>query len=401
MARAFLAALSPDAAYTFQTFDDSGRKRKELSRVLHGPFAKYERQLATLNAKGAGVFVMVNRGDGVARKADNVVACRAAFVDLDGAPIEPVLAADPTPRIVVESSPGKWHCYWQVADMPLDRFTSTQKALAARWSGDAKVHDRPRVMRLPGFLHQKGEPFLVRLERADAMPLTWAELATAFDLTQRMVLPAVIPDGERNDQLFKLARSACSKGVPQAEQLKKLLKVNADRCKPPLAVSEVEEVNASAYSRPNDGEVRIPHWLIDSPAFQGLSYGAQMLLVHVLRRRDSFNDGRISLSHKELAPWFGRSQTFYQYRTEVESAGFLELTQPHQKPSERAKPKSGLYRLTAPQVRKSHQSDPVDWCEKRTLEALQVGTLAEGSGEGASTANSVCSQDGIGGKRAA
>src|SRR5687768_6189817 len=74
MARAFLAALSPDAEYTFQTFDDTGRKRKDLSRVLHGRFAKYEDRLASLNAKGAGVFVMVNRGDGIARKADNVLA---------------------------------------------------------------------------------------------------------------------------------------------------------------------------------------------------------------------------------------------------------------------------------------------------------------------------------------
>jgi len=401
MARAFLAALSPDAEHTFLTFDDTGQKRSTLIRELHGGLAKHERLLASLNTRGAGVFVMINRGDLAGRKATNVVGCRAVFVDLDGAPVAPVLQAAPSPRIVVESSPGKWHCYWQVADMPLERFTSTQKELAARWAGDQRVHDRPRVMRLPGFFHQKGEPFLVRLDRAVATPFTWDELASAFNLTQRMVLPAVIPDGDRNDQLYKLARSACGKGVPESEQLKKLLKVNAERCKPPLAEAEVEGINASAYSRPIEGDVRVPYLLIDSPAFQKLSHGAQMLMVHVLRRKDSFNDGKISLSHKELAPWFGRSQTFYKYREELEREGFLELTQPHSKPNEGAKPKSGLYRLTVPQVRKSHPNEPPHRCEKRPLEALQVETLEGDIGGGPSVANSSTPDDGIGGKRAA
>ncbi|MBK7793121.1 MAG: hypothetical protein IPJ62_11745 [Betaproteobacteria bacterium] len=47
---------------------------------------------------------------------------RAVFLDLDGAPLAPVLAAGLEPHIVVESSPGKFHVYWQTDDCPLDQF---------------------------------------------------------------------------------------------------------------------------------------------------------------------------------------------------------------------------------------------------------------------------------------
>ena len=88
---------------------------------------------------------------------------RALFVDLDGAPLEPVLNSGlPKPHIVVESSPGKFHVYWLVADVAPKDFTACQKALAERCNGD-DVSDPPRVMRLPGFIHRKGAPFRSRI----------------------------------------------------------------------------------------------------------------------------------------------------------------------------------------------------------------------------------------------
>lgn len=162
----FLAALSGDTLHTFQTFGEASRGSRSLNRVLHGTLQRHAVALSSLNLKGAGAFVMVNRGDGMGRKADNVTACRALFVDLDGAPLAPVLAGPIRPRIVVESSPARWHCYWPVADLPPDRFSAAQKALALRFGGDPKVCDKPRVMRLPGFWHNKGEPFRTRIVEA-------------------------------------------------------------------------------------------------------------------------------------------------------------------------------------------------------------------------------------------
>ena len=233
----FLSALTGDAAHTFQTFAEAGGS-KALNRIMHGSLEQRSMALQSLNLEGAGVFVMVNAGDRMGRRAENVTRARALFVDLDGAPVKPVLSCPLPPRIVVESSPGKWHCYWPIADLPLGRFTDAQKALALRFDGDPKVHDRARVMRLPGFLHNKGAPFQTRLvEASDAPPLTWHEMVEAFGLQDRMRLPDTIPDGQRNDTLFKMAIVSARKGVPEVEQARKALAVNSNNCHPPLPAS--------------------------------------------------------------------------------------------------------------------------------------------------------------------
>lgn len=171
MAKKFLVTLDPKGTYTFQTFDDNSvRKAPAFARVFHGTFAQHQQQLAQLNAGGAGVFVMVNEGDGVTHDGHptcrcrvNVVRVRKLFVDLDGSPLKPVLDATPAPDIVVESSVDKWHAYWDVVDCPLVAFKAAQLALAARFNGDFSVSDLPRVMRLPGFFHQKNAPVMTML----------------------------------------------------------------------------------------------------------------------------------------------------------------------------------------------------------------------------------------------
>ena len=170
-AGSFLALLDGSDQFTFQTFaDDPTRPLASWPTVLHGSFDEHSGQLASLNDAGAGIFVMVNAGDGLTRAssktcrtAANVVRVRALFVDLDGAPIEPVLTTALPPDWVVQSSPGRWHAYWIVHDCPLADFARAQGALAARFNGDRTVKDLPRVMRVPGFVHRKREPFLSEL----------------------------------------------------------------------------------------------------------------------------------------------------------------------------------------------------------------------------------------------
>jgi putative DNA primase/helicase len=156
-AERFLTALDPNAvAWTFQTFDDDATRRsKDLARILHGSLARNWDELCLLQVWGAGVFVTINETDFKGRAATNVVRVRALFVDLDGAPLPERFHAEP--HIICESSPGRWHVYWKVEDCPLDEFSSLQKRLAAFYGGDPTVHDLPRVMRLPGFIHQKVE----------------------------------------------------------------------------------------------------------------------------------------------------------------------------------------------------------------------------------------------------
>lgn len=177
-AQQFSHTLDPTGVVTIQTFGDKA-KDLELNRVFHGTLDEHADALFRLNRAGAGIFVMVNEGDGfvhdgrrTCRTNQNVFRIRAVFCDLDGAPLEPILKAPLEPHIIVESSPGKWHAYWLTSDTTLNEFKGVQQALAAKYSGDKSVCDLARVMRLPGFYHQKGEPFMTRLVKP--VPVTSA-----------------------------------------------------------------------------------------------------------------------------------------------------------------------------------------------------------------------------------
>lgn len=166
----FLRLLDPQGVFTFQTFDDDKqRKIPALPHVYHGTLEQHHTKLTSLQQYGSGIFVMVNQGDGVVhpnyktcRTAANLIRVRALFADLDGAPLEPVLQ-DLHPDIIVESSPRKWHAYFLTSDCALDAFKLRQQQIAAKFNSDPKVCDLPRVMRLPGFWHQKSTPFMTRI----------------------------------------------------------------------------------------------------------------------------------------------------------------------------------------------------------------------------------------------
>lgn len=182
-ARRYLEALDYGTEFTFQTFSDGAKSKRTIDgcsaaqsppdprpAVFHGTLDEHVRTLRAENLAGAGIFVMVNAGDGVVRPgaktcrtAANVIRVRALFVDLDGAPIQPVLESPIPPHFVVQSSPGRWHAYWRVNDCPLAKFSAAQAALATKFDGDPSVKDLPRVMRVPGFVHRKREPFVSAL----------------------------------------------------------------------------------------------------------------------------------------------------------------------------------------------------------------------------------------------
>ncbi|MGH8497193.1 MAG: DNA-primase RepB domain-containing protein [Methylococcales bacterium] len=145
--------LDPEAdAFTFQIFSDRG---KGPAQILHGSFDNLANNLSALNHRGAGIFVTVNETDLKGRTASNIKRIRAVFADLDGAPLEPVLQCAIQPSMIVESSPGRYHAYWSVDGLPLNQFEGVQRTIAERFNADKSCIDLPRVLRLPGFLHQK------------------------------------------------------------------------------------------------------------------------------------------------------------------------------------------------------------------------------------------------------
>jgi hypothetical protein len=251
----FLTALDPNARdFTFQTFDDSPAKRGALARVLHGPLQKHAAELSRLSAAGAGVFVTINETDGQGRRTENITRVRALFVDLDGSPLEPCLRAQRPPHIVVESSPGRWHVYWRVTDLPLENFSGMQGRLIEHFHSDPSVHDLPRVMRLPGFLHKKVTPLMVRIKRAtDAAPYRAANFRPkAPDAERRFAPPLaeVITHPGRHEALVSLARTLSARAVCYEAILACLRAVNEYQCRPPLPDNELPRMARWAAKQP-------------------------------------------------------------------------------------------------------------------------------------------------------
>lgn len=274
-----------DAHITFQTFADRGNLA--LAKVLIGTFDQHADALVKANRVGAGIFWTVNYTDGKGRKADNIVGVRSLFVDLDGAPIEPVMRCGLQPHAIVESSPRRYHAYWLVAGCELADFAPLQKALAARFGGDPSVHDLPRVMRVPGFIHGKDRktPFRSRIvELNELLPNPIAEVVARLGLSsaprsqtpppaaadgprrdnqQRGGGVAVFGQGGRNAALAKVAGSLRRQGLSAEAIEAALLTTNAERCRPPLADEEVRRIARSiARYQPADQAQAWPDPLI-------------------------------------------------------------------------------------------------------------------------------------------
>jgi len=298
----FLTRLGPNGQFTFQTFDDTNKKEKTLSKILHGDLNQHYATLSDRNARGAGVFIMVNEGNGAGRRKENVMRVRGVFVDLDGAPLAPLIEAKLRPQITVESSPGRYHAYWLIDDLPVAAFKPVQLALAQRFNGDPAVKDLPRVMRLPGFIHQKSDPFISHiLMMDDAPPYKASDLLNAFSIDLTVNALAFNPNGRiekgaRNDAIFQMATGFLADGLPANTTLTRLLTANTNRCVPPLPETEVRDVwTRVCQFRPANNELAS---LFNNPTLVDLSFPARWL-YGIAATRSAGSSGPFSLTLKD------------------------------------------------------------------------------------------------------
>jgi putative DNA primase/helicase len=198
-AKRFLDALcqgdSKHEAFAFQTFDDDKKRKNPALIEVHTtkPNGQWAEHIERLNNTGAGIFVTVNKTDGRGRKNENVTGIRALFVDLDGAPIEPVREWSVKPYMIVESSPGKFHAYWRHdGSVELKDFGWIQSKLAIKFGGDPSMDDLPQVMRLPGAWHRKSKPFKTRIVSID--DTAPAHSIGVFEIT---LIDIEVPEGKQ------------------------------------------------------------------------------------------------------------------------------------------------------------------------------------------------------------
>ena len=232
----------------------SGRKQKYEWRAIRRSTAKRLtgtpddafNALDELNQSGYDIFVTVNETDGKDIKGANVTRVRALFADFDGSPLSNLDRIPLKPSFTVNTSPGKHHAYWLIDDCPLDQFKPMQQKLAQILDSDPAVCDLGRIMRVPGFYHLKGDPFMVtidcpkqvnRYSFAD-MKNALTSLASINEMTARYSLKMGCAEGLRNTALTSLAGGLIHDCLSDAAAIQALMDWNT-RNTPPLPDEEI------------------------------------------------------------------------------------------------------------------------------------------------------------------
>ncbi len=170
----FVAILAGDAdAKVHVRLISDVKKDGRPAHENYGSLRKLHPWIAEHNATRYGVFMVINEalalpeGKFVADK--DIVGVRAAFIDSDDKP--PPKQWHVSPSIVCRRTLDRWHAYWLVDGLRPEQFKEVQKRLALHYGTDQSITNASRVMRLPGYLHQKNKapPSTYRLENpADA-----------------------------------------------------------------------------------------------------------------------------------------------------------------------------------------------------------------------------------------
>ena len=233
-----VAKLKPDFSQmsTFKRFFHGGKAASYLalpdsktsdlrSKTLHGTVKTHGPALIAANVAGAGVFMAINQLDGKGFISDvKVKEVKAVFIDADGTMELPAIKKL-NPHLVVRTSRRKYHAYWLVTNLKPSRFKVVQAALAAKFKTDPSVCNPGRVMRMPGTIHQKGNPVLSRiLYRADDVkPVPIEELLEHLGVRVDVARLQAVESKDPSTGDFEL-RSALS-AIPVADDRDTWLKI--------------------------------------------------------------------------------------------------------------------------------------------------------------------------------
>ena len=201
----FLALLDPSTdEFTFSAFDDE-KKKRVTENFIQGTLDARLAELAKFNARSAGIFVMVNAGDGKGRKGEFVTHVRAVWQD-DDQQWEGTFPLPPS--IVVQTSIDRFQRYWLVDGLTADDHEAVMERMVSDYGSDIGAKDLPRVLRLPGFLHRKREPnYLVRIIEASGKRYSREEILAAFPPIEREkpapYAPRAIEPGDDDEERLR------------------------------------------------------------------------------------------------------------------------------------------------------------------------------------------------------
>lgn len=152
---------------SIQTFNEKDKEEKSQSRILEMTGINLEKCEKLQSMLPYGVYFSVNPMEPGKRDKASVKKIQTWICDIDdqnkGHQLELIEKAPLKPSLVVESVHGFHLYYLAESDLTEEEFENGNWWLKNYYNGDPKVcRDTARVLRIPGFYHQKGEPILVK-----------------------------------------------------------------------------------------------------------------------------------------------------------------------------------------------------------------------------------------------
>ena len=190
------AFLQHFPGYCLQSFDDKEDRKDKALITCGSPNEQYWQRLANLNKKGAGVFFTANAFPSGRRRKVDCTGVNAWYFEIDDISIdeqwERIKKAPIHPGIIVQTQKSL-HCYYLAKDGAISSFNTIVKGLIQYFESDPACKDISRVLRVPGFCHNKGEPVEVHIVHYGPKLHTEAEMLEKF--------PYVEPEKQTNENM--------------------------------------------------------------------------------------------------------------------------------------------------------------------------------------------------------
>lgn len=195
--------LSHFPNFYLQTLDDKATReavphRTALPSLVNDgevkDFKARNLKLVELNNRGAGIFFTPNQFKG-RRKKEECLGVNAWICESDDLTKEEQwqrLLRCPLPPSVIVETAKSYHCYWLAKDGTTGNYGRIVRGLVQYFAGDSGCTDVSRVLRIPGFYHNKKEPFMVKvLSENWNMKYSEQEMMETYPYEERRAVPII------------------------------------------------------------------------------------------------------------------------------------------------------------------------------------------------------------------
>jgi hypothetical protein len=132
-----------------------------------------------------------------------------------------------------------------------------------------------------------------------------------------------IPEGRRDDTLFRMGKSRRWSGLSENEVERELINVNRERCEPPLDIDHVQQIAANVFTYSDEESLLMKAW---KSVLAATCSTRREKFVALIENLDCVREGReIFLPVKTLAPLLGcKPRDVSSLRNWAERQGIIE-----------------------------------------------------------------------------